>query len=175
MKTRLFLVSLIICITILTGGYYLDRSEMEVSAAAPLDKPTLNMQTTEAETTGSLADQTAIFTDENFDYELRYPLGWYEAQLQPNKAAFLSPDGQTHVTVEAVGPLAEPLAALVDRHIGDEPVFSHQMLTINGLAARRVVTDQATTFYVDADSSAYVISGSGEQQAIEMIARTFQP
>jgi hypothetical protein len=91
-----------------------------------------------------------------------------------------SPDGASSVKVEAVGPLpADGLAAFVDRSLGDEVLFSRQLLTVHGQPAERVVAysdtanGQVTTFYINANGSVFVITGVGQQKDIELIARSF--
>ena len=58
-------------------------------------------------------------------------------------------------------------------------VLSRQSLTVHSHPAERVVAfadnpgGQKTTFYIEADASAYVITGMGQQSAIEKVARSF--
>jgi hypothetical protein len=93
---------------------------------------------------------------------------------------FRAVDGVTRVKVEAVGPIAgDGLAPFVDRSLHNDDVLSRQSLTIHGFNAERVVAfanspgGQKTTFFIDADDTAYVITGLGQQSLIENIARSF--
>ncbi len=124
--------------------------------------------------------QMIVFTSEMFDYHLDYPLGWSISEISARVSRFQSPDGQTRVEVEAKGSLPdEGLKPLVERSLREEMVLSHQLLTIHGQTAERVVAysetlvGQKTTFFIEHAENAFVITGSGEQRMIEMMARSF--
>jgi hypothetical protein len=187
MKIHLIVVIAIICGALLMGGYRLSQSE-EIAEAAPVltlvKAPVSNQATTleevEARAAQSAVEETVIFDNEVFGYHLSYPVAWEKQQLSGNVVVFQSPDNTTQVKVEAVGPLpADGLTAFVDRSLGSDVLISRQSLTIHSFSAERVIAfsdsvgGQITSFFVDASDSAYVISGVGEQKAIEMIARSF--
>jgi hypothetical protein len=187
MKIHLVVVIAIICGALLMGGYGLSQSG-EIAEAAPvltLVKAPVSIQATtleevEARTVQPAVEEIVIFDNEVFDYHLSYPVAWENQQLSGNVVVFQSPDHITQVKVEAVGPLpADGLTAFVDRSLGSDILISRQSLTIHSFSAERVIAfsdnvgGQITSFYVDAGDSAYVISGVGEQKAIEMIARSF--
>lgn len=187
MKIQSVIAIIVLLAVILGSGYYLSQSEEVVEAApvvAPLKAP-LSVQATrieevEAQNIRPLVDQNAVYKDEIFNYHLSYPLDWSKEQPSANVVIFQSPDHTTRVKIEAVGPLpAAGLAAFVDRSLGHDILISRQLLTLSDNPAERVIVfsdkvgGQVTSFYVDAGTSAYVISGVGEQAAIEMMARSF--
>jgi hypothetical protein len=187
MKIQSIAVIVILLGVVLFGGYYLSQSEEIVEAAlvtAPVKAP-LNVQATtieevEAQAILPLTDQTVAYDNEVFNYFLNYPVNWTKEQPSANVVIFQAPDHTTEVRVEAVGPLpADGLTAFVDRSLGQDILISRQLLTLHDLPAERVIAfsdqvgRQVTSFYVDAGKSAYVISGVGEQKAIEQIARSF--
>ncbi|MBE7549752.1 MAG: hypothetical protein HS126_01570 [Anaerolineales bacterium] len=187
MKIQSMIAIIVLLAVILGSGYYLSQSEEVVEAApvvAPLKAP-LSVQATrveevEAHNIRPLVDQNVVYEDKIFNYHLSYPLDWSKEQPSANVVIFQSPDHTTWVKVEAVGPLpAAGLAAFVDRSLGHDILISRQLLTLTGNPAERVIVfsdkvgDQMTSFYIDAGTSAYVISGVGEQAAIEMMARSF--
>ncbi|GIK42779.1 MAG: hypothetical protein BroJett011_66120 [Chloroflexota bacterium] len=187
MKIQSVIAIVVLLAVILGSGYYLSQSEEVVEAApvaAPLKAP-LSVQATrieevEAQNIRPLVDQNAVYEDEIFNYHLSYPLDWSKEQPSANVVIFQSPDHTTRVKIEAVGPLpAAGLAAFVDRSLGHDILISRQLLTLSDNPAERVIVfshkvgGQVTSFYVDAGTSAYVISGVGEQAAIEMMARSF--
>jgi hypothetical protein len=187
MKLRSIALVALIGGALLIGGYGLSKSE-EVAEAAPVLVPvkaSVSVQATSLEEVAARAEQPAgeqavVFANEVFDYHLSHPLAWEKQEPSANVVVFQSPDQATQVKVEAVGPLpADGLAAFVDRSLGPDILISRQSLTIHNLPAERVlvysdsVDGQIISFYIDAGDSAYVISGVGEQKAIEMIARSF--
>lgn len=187
MKIHLIVVIAIICGALLIGGYRLSQSE-EIAEAAPVltlvKAPVSNQATTleevEARAVQPAVGETVIFDNEVFGYHLSYPVVWKKQELSGNVVVFESPDHTTQVKVEAVGPLpADGLIAFVDRSLGSDILISRQSLTIHSFSAERVIAfsdsvgSQIISFYVDAGDSAYVISGIGEQKAIETIARSF--
>ena len=187
MKIHSIVIIAIICGALLIGGYRLSQSE-EIAEAAPVltlvKAPVSNQATTleevEARAVQPAVEETVIFNTEVFDYRLSYPVVWEKQELSGNVVVFESPDHTTQVKVEAVGPLpADGLTAFVDRSLGSDILISRQSLTIHGFSTERVMAfsdsigGQITSFFVDAGDSAYVISGMGEQKAIEKIARSF--
>ena len=189
---RWIVVITIICTAILVAGYRLTQSEPEAVAAAPaLSAPlpvknvALDVQATtikEVETRGmrAVVERMVLFADEYFGYHISYPMGWETSQLSANVVLFQSLDGVTQVKVEAAGPMpADGLVPFVDRSLYNDVVLSRQTLTVHGFPAERVVAfadspgGQKTTFYIEADASAYVITGIGQQSAIEKVARSF--
>lgn len=187
MKIRSIIVLVILLGVVLGSGYYLSQSEKVVEAApvvAPVKAP-LSVQATSIEeinmsTVLPLADQSAIYNNKIFNYQVNYPLDWTKEQPSANVVVFQSPDHTTQIKVEAVGPLpADGLSAFVERSLGSDVLISRQLLTLHGNSAERVIVfsdragGQVTSFYVDAGTSAYVISGVGEQAPIEMLARSF--
>lgn len=187
MKIGSLLIVVILLGVVLGSGYYLSQSEKVVEAApvaAPVKAP-LTVQATSIEEIKTpailpLADQSAVYDNKIFNYQVSYPMDWTKEQPSANVVIFQSPDHTTKVKVEAVGPLpADGLTAFVDRSLGRDVLISRQLLTLHGSPAERVIvfSDQAggqvTSFYVDAGTSAYVIRGVGEQAPIEMLARSF--
>lgn len=185
---RSILVIGIICGAVLMAGYRLSRSELDASAAVPdraVAKASLNIQATtieevEARGVQPVVDQTATFEDAALGYRVNYPQGWDKVEFSNTAVAFQAPDGVTQVKVEAVGPLSEDgLARFVDRSLGNDKVVSRQLLTVHGVPAERVITfsdvlgGQVTSFYLDGGNSTFVITGFGEQKAIELLARSF--
>jgi|GEM_PF-2813871 len=185
-------ISSIIAIVILlgivgAGGYYLSQSEEVVEAApvvvpvkAPVSVQATMVETVKAQDILPLIDQSLVYQNDVFNYHLSYPADWSQTQPSANVAIFQAPDHTTEVRVEAVGPLpADGLTAFVDRSLGQDVLISRQLLTLHGFLAERVIVysdrvgSQVTSFYIDAEKSAFVISGVGEQAAIEMIARSF--
>lgn len=189
MKTiRSILVIGIICGAVLVAGYRLSHSELDAAAAVPNPvavKASLNVQATtieevEARGVQPVVDQTATFEDAALGYRINYPQGWDKVEFSDTAISFQSPDGLTQVKLEAAGPLSEDgLARFVDRSLGSDVVVSRQSLTVHGVSAERVITfsdalgGQVTRFYLDAGDSTFVITGFGEQRAIEMLARSF--
>jgi hypothetical protein len=189
---RWIIVITIICTAILIAGYRLTQMEPEAAAAAPafpISSPvkdvSLNAQATtieEVEARGmqTVVEQTIVFADEQFGYHLSYPVEWEVTRLSANVVLFHAIDGVTKVKVESAGLLPpDGLSPFVDRSLFNEVVMSRQSLTVHGYPAERIVTfadnpgGQVTTFYIEADASAYVITGIGQQSAIEKIARSF--
>jgi hypothetical protein len=188
MKIQPIIAIAILIGIIVAGGYYLSQSEKIVEAApvvAPVKEPLTVQATTleevEAQTILPLTGQAELYNNEVFNYHLSYPVDWSKEQPSANVVVFRAADNTTEVKVEAVGPLpADGLTAFVDRSLGQDILISRQLLTLQGFSAERVVVfsdrvgSQVTSFYVDAGNSAYVISGVGQQAAIEMIARSFK-
>jgi hypothetical protein len=189
---RWVIVVAIICMAILVAGYRLVQSEPNPVAAAPaltdsapIKKVSLDVQATtleevQARETQAVVEPMVTFEDEHFGYHLSYPVKWEMSRLSANVVLFQSVDGVTKVKVEAVGPMpADGLVPFVERSLYDEVVISRQSLTVHGYSAERVVAfadspgGQKTTFYIEADASAYVITGMGQQSLIEQIARSF--
>jgi hypothetical protein len=188
MKTvRWMFVLGIICGAMIVAGYRLSRSELEAAAAvtlaparASLAAQATTIEEVEARGVQPVIAQPMLFEDSTFGYQVSVPLGWNTVRLSEYVIAFRSPDGVTQVKIEAVGPLpADGLAPFVDRSLGSDAVLSRQLLTVQGIPAERVITFsdvldlEATTFYLDAGQSAFVVTGIGEQKAIEMMARSF--
>lgn len=187
MKISSIIAIVILLGVVVAGGYYLSQSE-EVVEAAPglaLPKAPISVQATTVEAVKAqdilpLMDQNLIYQNDVFNYHLSYPSDWTQTQPSANVAVFQAPDHTTEVRVEAVGPLpADGLTAFVDRSLGRDVLISRQLLTLHGSSAERVIVfsdrtgSQVTSFYIDTEKSAFVISGVGEQSAIEMIARSF--
>jgi hypothetical protein len=191
-KIRWILVITIICLAVLVAGFRLTQPEPEIVEAAPvppavalvktetLDVQATSIEEVEARRAQTVLEQMAVFADEQSGYHVSYPLDWEQLALSTSVALFQSPDGASKVKVEAVGPLpADGLAPFVDRSLGDDIVYSRQLLTVHGLPAERVVAysvaagSQVTTFYIDQGASVFVVTGNGDQKSIEMIARSF--
>lgn len=187
MKIRSVIVLVILLGVVLGSGYYLSHSEEVVEAApvlAPVKAP-LSVQATSIEEIKApailpLVDQSAVYENKIFNYQISYPTNWTKEQPSANVVMFQSPDHTTKIKVEAVGPLpADGLTAFVDRSLGRDVLISRQLLTLHDNPAERVIVfsdrmgGQVTSFYVNAGTSAYVISGTGEQASIEMLARSF--
>lgn len=190
MKTvRWILVIGVICGATLMAGYRLSQSELNASAAVPdpvpakasLSTQATTLQEVEARPAQPVADRTTVFENIAFGYRVNYPFAWEKVELSDYVVSFRSPDGLTQVKVEAVGSLpADGLSQFVDRSLGSsEVILSRQQLTVHNLPAERVVIfskaidSQVTTFYINADNSAFVVTGVGQQRPIEMIARSF--
>jgi hypothetical protein len=178
----------VICATILAAGYRLTQIEPEIAAAAapsPLvDRPISNQATTieevEARNIQPLVSDRITFVDQIFGYDLDYPADWLKTELSSNVVIFHSVDGATRVKVEVAGVLpADGLAGFVDRSLGKDIVLTRQMLTIHGLAAERVLVysdtagSKITTFYISGHEMVYIISGAGEENLVEAVARSF--
>ena len=188
-KIRWILLTAIMCVALLVVGYRLTQPEPEMVSAAPASIPvkteTLNLQATtieEVEARGGsrTVPAMALFESQASGYHLNRPVGWLTSSPSTTMTVIKSPDGASIVKVEAVGPLpADGLAAFVDRSLGNDVVFSRQLLTVHGQPAERVVAysdranGQVTTFYINANGSVFVITGVGQQQDIELIARSF--
>ncbi|MBI1879836.1 MAG: hypothetical protein HYR94_16710 [Chloroflexi bacterium] len=187
MKIQSIAIIVILLGVVLFGAYYLSQSEEVVEAApvlapvkAPLSVQATSVEAVEAQRILPLTDQIVTYQNEVFNYHLTYPADWTEQQPSANVVIFQSPDHTTEVRVEAVGPLpTDGLTAFVDRSLGRDILISRQSLILHNLPAERVivfsdrVSNQVTSFYVDAGKCAYVISGTGQQKAIEQIARSF--
>lgn len=187
MKIQSMIAIIVLLGVILSGGYYLSQSEEVVEAApiaaslkAPLSVQATSIEEVEAQSIRPLVDQSAVYENKIFNYHLSYPVNWSKEQSSANVVIFQSPDNTTRVKVEAVGPLpAAGLDAFVDRSLGRDILISRQSLTLHDNPAERVIVfsdkmgGEVTSFYVDAGTSAYVLSGVGEQAAIEMMARSF--
>lgn len=185
-KMRFVLMFMVLGIMIGAVGYHLGRANLQTVAAEPAGvKAPLSLQATtveevEARVLDAPVSQPELFADDTFDYHLVYPLGWEVDRPAPNRVSFRAPDGTATVLVEAVGPLAaDGLTAFVNRSLDNYIVLSRQSLAVHGLPAERILaySDQAdgqvTLFFIDAGRSAYVLTGTGEQQALEMVARSF--
>ena len=186
------IVVAIICTAILAAGYRLTQSEPNPVAAAPaltdsapikevsLDAQATTLEEVQARDTQVVVEPMVTFEDEQFGYHINYPINWETSRLSANVVLFQSVDGVTKVKVEAAGPMpADGLVPFVERSLYNETVVSRQSLTVHGYSAERVVAfadnpgGQKTTFFIEADASAYVITGMGQQSAIEQIARSF--
>jgi hypothetical protein len=186
MKLRTIVTLTLICGTILVVGLYLwNQPEQEIVAVAAVPapaRPSIQSQTTTVEQLPALPAtvELSVYANTWFNYHLGYPANWHKQEPSTNVVIFQSPDQLSQVKVEAVGPLpADGLTPFVDRSLGPDVLITRQTLTIQGLPAERVVVfsdavkDQVTTFYVDAGTCAYVITGLGQQKSIEQIARSF--
>lgn len=189
-KIRWFFIISIILIALVVAGFRLTQPEPETVVAAPVPPPAVKMESlnaqaltieeVEARNAVAASQQKAIFKDASLGYHLSYPLHWEKERLSSTTALFQSPDGASQVKVEAAGPLpADGLAPFVDRSLGNEILYSRQLLTVHGLPAQRVVAysralgQQVTTFYIERDGNVFVVTGTGHQKSIEMIARSF--
>jgi hypothetical protein len=190
MKFRLTLLITLIGGAILGAGYRLSQTELEVIAAAPKpaiiykEAPISSQATTVEEIIARQGqpgvEPVQVFEDGLFGYQLSYPIKWTKTQLSSHAVAFQSPEGATRVKVEVASVLpADGLAAFVDRSLGPDILLTRQQLTIHGFPAERVLVfsdaagDQVTYFYLNADNRVYIVTGFGEQKAIEAIARSF--
>ena len=189
MKFRLILLITLIAGALLGAGYRLSQTELDVVAAAPkpaiIHKAPISSQATTVEEVIARQGQPAaeplqVFEDALFGYRLSYPLEWTKTSLSSHAVAFQSPDGATRVKVEVASVLpADGLAAFVDRSLGPDILLTRQQLAIHGFPAERVLVfsdaagDQVTYFYLNADNRVYIVTGFGEQKAIEAIARSF--
>ncbi len=188
-KLRVTLIIAIVMIAVITVGFRFTQPQPETVAAAPghavaapAKVEAISLQMTAVEPVAlQPAMSMSLFEAANVDYRLSYPTNWDHLALSNAATLFQSPDGDTQVTVELAGPLpADGLNQFVSRSLTPNlRVYSHQLLTIHGLPAERVITFsgetglQQTTFYISFDDSVVVITGRGEQQPIEMIARSF--
>lgn len=187
MKMRLVIILMVLGIMIGAVGYHLALANLAAVAAetgpagvkAPLSAQATTLEEVEARLQAAAA-QPELFADDTFDYHLVYPLGWEVNRLAPNRVSFRAPDGTAEVMVEAVGPLAaDGLAGFVDRSLQNYIVLNRQLLHVHGLPAERIlaysdkVSGQVTLFFIDAGYSAYVLTGTGDQKALEVIARSF--
>jgi len=191
-KLRWTFIIVIICLAITIVGFRLAHLDPQIVEAAPV-LPAANLVKTE-----SIADQVttlaevnvrgvepivepmAVFTDGELGFHLNYPAGWEQLSLSSSVTLFQSPGGANQVKVEAAGPLsADGLSPFVDRSLGNDIVFSRQLLTVHGLPAERVVVfsealgNQVTIFYINQGASIFVVTGTGDQKSIEVIARSF--
>ena len=188
MKMRLVLTFMVLGIMIGAVGYHLARANLQTVAAEPAQagvKAPLSVQATTVEEVEARAAAGAIsppelFADDAFGYHLVYPLGWRVDRPAPNRVSFRAPDGTATVLVEAVGRLAaDGLAGFTNRSLDNYIVLSRQSLVVHGLPAERVQAysdkagGQVTLFFIDAGQSGYVLTGTGEQKALEVIARSF--
>ncbi len=181
----------IICLVIALAALRLTQPDPQVVEAAPVppavfkDKTesllgqAMTIEEVAARGVTSIARPMAVFQDGQWDYHISYPLNWEQISLSSAVTMFQSPAGDSQVKIEAVGPLpADGLAPFVDRSLGDDIVYSRQLLTVHGLPAERVVafsedTGKITTFYINHGESIFVVTGIGDQKSIEMIARSF--
>jgi hypothetical protein len=127
-----------------------------------------------------MADPVKVFEDEVFGYHLSYPAAWTLTPLSSHVVAFQSLDGVTRVKVEVASVLpADGLAGFVDRSLGSDVVLTRQLLTVHGAPAERVQVfsdaagGQVTYFFITTNGMVYLITGVGEQKAIEAVARSF--
>lgn len=187
MKIRtLFTLALIGGIIIVTALFVLNRPQPEIVAEAAIPAPVRASVSTQATSADQIAiqpvaSQELLYDNQTFGYRLSYPADWQKQQPSANVVVFQSADLSSQVKIEAVGPLPpDGLTPFVDRSLGPDVLISRLTLTINGLPAERVmafsdaVDGQVTSFYVDGGQCAYVITGVGEQKAIEQVARSFQ-
>lgn len=188
-KLRLTLVIAILMAAVVVGGYRLSQPEPEMVSAAPVPPPArvkvadisvqaMSVEEVEARTLPRIADQTNIYRDQNWNFHLRYPAGWERLTLSDSLTLFQSPDGESRIRVEAAGPVPlDGLSGFVDRSLGQAMVYSRQQLTVYGAPAERVVTvdggSMETSFYINWNGTIFVVSGVGQQQAIELAARSF--
>ena len=188
MKIRWMLIVAVIFAGVAGIGYRLTQYEPEiVSAAEPsvvvdrvISQQATSVEEVQARHIQPLVDANTTFTDQLFGYRISYPANWLKTALSSNVVAFQAPNGATRVKVEVAGTLpVDGLTAFVDRSLGQNILMTRQSLTIHSLPAERVVVysdtvgETVTNFYINADNMVYVISGSGEQQLIESVARSF--
>ena len=190
-KVRWLLVIAVICVVVLVVGYRLTQPEPETVAAAPvppvpaqtktesLSAQATTIEEVEARSVLAVVEPMTLLEAEQ-EYHVNYPVDWETLTPSTTMTVLKSPDGESIVKVEAVGPVpADGLAPFVDRSLGSEMVFSRQLLTVHGLPAERIVAysdtvgGQITTFYIDNNGTIFTVTGVGEQKAIEMIARSF--
>jgi len=188
-KLRLTLIIAIVLIVVVAVGFRLTQPEPERAAAAPshiVAAPAKTESITEQRIAVEPAARRPVMPLARYqapeaEYHLNYPADWSYLILSSAATLFQSPAGDTQVLVELAGPLpADGLAPFVSRSLSpDQHVYSHQLLTVHGVPAERVVTftkntgRQQTTFFINLDDTVVVITGHGQQQAIEMIARSF--
>jgi hypothetical protein len=185
---RLLLVSAIIGTAVLMAGYRLSQPEPETASAspvrvrtAPLTERLVSEQAMSVAETELQAEQSlASFENNKFGYQVDYPINWEMIDESARVTLFQSGDGSSQVSIEVIGPLsAEGLSTWVDRSSAQDKVLTRQLLTVQGATAERLIVlsaetgVQQTDFYIDTGESAYLISGVGEQAAIEGIARSF--
>ena len=164
-KIRWILLIAIICVALLVAGYRLTQPEPETVAAAPVPPASVQIKTESVSVQATTVEEVeargvpigtitmALFESEALGYHLSYPIDWQTSIPSTTMTVIKSADNSSIVKVEAVGPLpADGLAAFVDRSLGDDIVFSRQLLTVHGLPAERVVAysgaadGQVTTF-----------------------------
>lgn len=190
---RLTAIIAIIGAAVLVAGYRLSRPEPEVAVAgsAPVDvayvartrlvaAQATTIEEVQVRGVSAPTEQMVLFTNETFDYHLDYPLGWEVIEASAKATLFQAPTGESKVEVEVVGALPpDGLASFVDRSLGDDMIISRQLLTVHGQPAERIVAyspqigAQKTSFYIEGQASAFVITGVGEQKPIERMARSF--
>jgi hypothetical protein len=188
---RWIVVITIICAAILVVGYRLAQTDSTVAAApaltapAPVKAVSLGNQATHVEQVAlrgaqAQVEPTVLFNDQVLGYHLSYPANWQVNRLSAATMLFESDNGVTQVKVEAAGVLpADGLSPFVTRSLVNQMVINRQLLTVYGQPAERVMTfadtpgGQLTTFYVQTNASVYVITGQGQQRAIEQVARSF--
>lgn len=186
MHIRWMLILTATCAALLIAGYSLTQGKPEVvGAAVPVVDKVIGRQATTVEEVRArliqpLRTETVVVVDNLFGYHLAYPAGWLKTELSSDVVLLQSTDGASQVKIEIAGVLpADGLAAFVDRSRGQEMLLTRQSLTIHGFPAERLLlysdklSRQVTNFYLTADDMVYVISGSGQQKAIESIARSF--
>lgn len=185
---RLLLIGAIIGTALITAGYRLSQPEPETASASParlrtapveerlVSEQAMSVTEIEIQPEPSLT----LFENDEFGYQVDYPAYWQTMHESGKVTLFQSPDGASRVTIEVVGPLpAEGLSSWVDRSLAEHKVLTRQLLTVQGASAERLIVfsdkagKQQTNFYIDTGVSAYLITGVGEQAAIEGIARSF--
>jgi hypothetical protein len=191
-KIRWIFVIGIVCLAVAIAGFRLAHLDPQIVEAAPVPPSVqpvkigsiVNQAMTSAEVSSRggavVVEPMAVFRDGKLGYHLNYPASWEQLSLSSTVTLFQSPGGANQVKVEAAGPLpADGLSPFVERSLGNDIVFSRQALTVHGLPAERVVAfselldNQVTVFYINQDASVFVITGTGDQKSIEMIARSF--
>jgi len=189
MRIRLILTIITVCIAIPVVNQLLHTDDINiVSAATPVDRfverPSLTNQATsivevEKRQLKPLGDALTSFQDEIFGYQVNYPATWQVEQIAPNEVVFKSLADQAQVTVVAVGLLTNnDLASYVSNYTANETIITRQLLTINGFSAERVILysdisgEQQTKFFLNTETSAYVIIGTGNRTITELIAQS---
>jgi hypothetical protein len=182
---RWILTITIICSAILLAGYRLTQAEPEVvTAAAPtaVASRDITIQSTSIDDIQILAtnEQGQLFEHNVFGYALNYPADWDVTISSENIVVFQSPDKNTRVDVTMAGVVpADGLAGFVDRELAQGNSSGRYSLTINGVPAEHVLLEPvgggelSVNVYIEFDDTIIVISGTGERELIETIARSF--
>jgi len=185
MQIRWMLTITIICSAILLTGYRLIQAQPEmVTIAAPttMANRDISTQSTSVDSIQILAtdEQTRNFEHNVFGYTLNYPIDWDITISSENTVVFQSPDQNTRVDVTVVGVVpADGIGGFVDQELAQSNSSSRYSLTINGFPAEHVLLapvgaeSQLVNVYIEFDNTIIVISGTGERDLIENIARSF--
>jgi hypothetical protein len=185
MQIRWISTITIICSVILLAGYRLIQAEPEmVTAAAPttMVNRDISTQSIAVDNIQIVAsdEQTQCFEHNVFGYALSYPADWDITISSENTVVFQSSDKNTRVDVVMVGVVpADDLVGFVDRELAQSNSSGRYSLTINGFAAEHVLFEpveaesQLVNIYIEFNNAIIVISGTGERDLIENIARSF--